>query len=70
VEPLRSPYERQTAMIDLEHNGLSMRLTLEDLEPFIRKLDREALIRLVVKLSAQIHYYQGLAPDATPPEAT
>lgn len=46
-------------MIDLEHNGISMRMTLEELEPFIRKLDREALIRLVVRLSAQIHHYQA-----------
>jgi len=53
-------------MIDLEHGGINMRMTLEELEPFIQRLDRAALLRLVVKLAAQIHYEQGLAPELKP----
>jgi len=53
-------------MIDLDHNGISMRMTLDELEPFIKRLDRAALLRLVMKLSAQVHYLQGIAPETKP----
>lgn len=56
-------------MIDIENDGISMRLTLSELEPFIRKLDREALIRLVIKLSAQVHHLQEIVTETKPSDA-
>lgn len=54
------------SMIDLQHDGISMRMTLEELGPYVERLDRDALIRLVMKLSAQVHYLQGLTPETKP----
>jgi len=48
-------------MIELEHGGISSRMTLEELEPFIERLDRKALIRLVLRLAAQIHHMEAVA---------
>jgi len=56
-------------LIELEHDGIKSRMTLPELQAFIERLSRPALIRLVVKLAAQIHYLQGIRPKGTPPDS-
>jgi len=37
----------------IEHNGVDMRMTIEELDQYIQKLDRAALLRLVMLFARQ-----------------
>lgn len=43
-----------------------MRMSVEELEPYVERLDREALKRLVLKLAARIHQVEGEARETGP----
>ena len=45
-------------MISLEDQGIKMQLTLEELGPFVDRLSRSALLRLVMSLAAQIRHLE------------
>jgi len=56
-------------MIDLKHDGIQMQMTLEQVEPFIRGLDREALIRLVLQLADHVRHISDQLEKSKPQDS-
>lgn len=46
-------------MISLEQGGVGMRMSLEQLGPFLDRLDRDALQRIALSFAAHIRHLEG-----------
>jgi len=56
-----------TDMIYVENDGIISGMSLEELAPFTNRLDRDALLRLVMRLGAQVQYLQDHLQDLRDP---